>query len=211
VHVASSFVQASDDSSSDNSEKKKTLSRPERKARERADKQRKRNGQKLENKTPQYKLHSNKVSSLNKDSTADDVFKAIKRAQNLRNDADLEVIKNFLVEEVNENFAFGYKGSLLSRLAVAAMHLSNNEIARKALEVRRTEFRPSMLPMESAAIIRGLLRMHNVTDAIEVLDDELCLPLQVCCLASRCDCPRRTLMLMLHIPIITPPSGHTVG
>ena len=36
-----------------------------------------------------------------------------------------------------------------------------------------------MLPMESAAIIRGLLRVHNATDALEMLNDELSLPLEV--------------------------------
>lgn len=155
------------------------LSRPEKKALERANKLRKKNGMKP--KTPQYKLHSKKISSLSKDtSTADDVLQAIKRAQNLHNANDLRVIENFLLEEVDESFAFGYLGSLLSRLAVAAMHMDNHELARKALERRRTEFRPSMRPMESAAIIRGLLRMHNVTDALEVLNDELCLPLEVC-------------------------------
>jgi hypothetical protein len=42
-----------------------------------------------------------------------------------------------------------------------------------------TEYRPSMLPMESAAIVRGLLRVRNATDALEVLHDELSLPLEV--------------------------------
>jgi len=65
----------------------------------------------------------------------------------------------------------------LARLAVAALHMSNHELARKALEVRRVDHRSSMMPMESAAIIRGLLRVHNVTDAIMILDDELSLPL----------------------------------
>jgi hypothetical protein len=36
-----------------------------------------------------------------------------------------------------------------------------------------------MMPMESAAIIRGLLRVRNATDALEVLHDELSLPLEV--------------------------------
>jgi len=179
VHVATSFVQSSDDSSSNNSNQK--LSRPERKAQERAKRQRNKNGKyKKPKKIPQYKLHSKKISMLSKEtSTADDVLQAIKRAQKYHDADDLEVIQRFLLEEVNPTFAFGYLGSLLSRLAVAAMHMDNHELARKALERRRTEFRSSMLPMESAAIIRGLLRMHNVTDAIEVLDDELCLPLEV--------------------------------
>jgi ribosome biogenesis GTP-binding protein YsxC/EngB len=176
--VATSFVKSSDGGDGKGGAKQqRQLSRPEKKALERANKLRKKNGMKP--KTPQYKLHSKKISSLSKDtSTADDVLQAIKRAQNLHNANDLRVIENFLLEEVDESFAFGYLGSLLSRLAVAAMHMDNHELARKALERRRTEFRPSMRPMESAAIIRGLLRMHNVTDALEVLNDELCLPLE---------------------------------
>lgn len=181
--VATSFVKSSDGGDGKGGGKQQRqqqqLSRPEKKALERANRLRKKNG--IKPKTPQYKLHSKKISSLSKDtSTADDVLQAIKRAQNLHNANDLRVIENFLLEEVDESFAFGYLGSLLSRLAVAAMHMDNHELARKALERRRTEFRPSMRPMESAAIIRGLLRMHNVTDALEVLNDELCLPLEVC-------------------------------
>jgi len=52
------------------------------------------------------------------------------------------------------------------------------EIAVKAIELRRQEYRCSMLPMESAAIIRGLLRIHNVTDAFDTLNDELSVPLE---------------------------------
>lgn len=181
--VATSFIQSSGDSSSNNNNNKQRLSRPERKAQERAKKQRRQKNDKRKKpkKIPQYKLHSQKISMLSKEtSTADDVLQAIKRAQKYHDAGDLEVIENFLLKEVDENFAFGYLGSLLSRLAVAAMHMDNHELARKALQVRRVEYRSSMLPMESAAIIRGLLRLHNVTDALEVLDDELCLPLEVC-------------------------------
>lgn len=200
VHVATSFVQASDDSNSNEEEK---LSRPERKARERAKKQRRKNGkQKKPKKIPQYKLHSKRISMLSKEtSTADDVLQAIKRAQNLHDAQDLAVIAKFLLEEVDENFAFGYLGSLLSRLAVAAMHVDNHELARKALEMRRTEYRPSMRPMESAAIIRGLLRMHHVTDAIEVLDDELCLPLEVMLISSFC-CDSSERLECTHILLL---------
>jgi len=125
-----------------------------------------------------YDLHSNRVSSLNINSTADDVLKAIKRAQNLHDAHDLRAVEQFLLEEVDETFAYGYRGSLLSRLAVAALHMSNNELARKAIDVRRIEHRQSMLPMESAAVVRGLLRVGNTTDALNLLDDELSLPLQ---------------------------------
>jgi len=124
-----------------------------------------------------YDLHSSKISELNGESTADDVMKAIKRAQNLHDEHDIRNIETFLIDEVDESFAYGYRGSLLARLAVAALHMSNHELARKAIEVRRTEHRSSMLPMESSAIIRGMLRIHNTTDAINLLDDELSLPI----------------------------------
>lgn len=83
------------------------------------------------------------------------------------------------MDEVDESFGFGFRGSLLARLAVAALHMSNEgaatcEIAARAIEIRKTEY--TMLPMESSAIIRGLLRIHNVTDAFRVLDEELSLP-----------------------------------
>jgi len=57
--------------------------------------------------------------------------------------------------------------------------MSNHDLARKAIDVRRTEHRSNMLPFESAAIVRGMLRVHNVTDAVALLDDELSLPLSV--------------------------------
>lgn len=162
----------------------KKLSRPERKALEREKKQNKKNGKNKSMGSPKkdandhkYALHSNNISELTGKSTADDVIKAIKRAQNRHDIHDLRIIENFLLEEVGEGFAYGYRGSLLARLAVAALHMSQDEIARKAIMERRSVHRPAMLPMESAAIIRGLLRVHNVTDAFEVLHDELKLPL----------------------------------
>ena len=91
----------------------------------------------------------------------------------------MKIVSKFLIEEVEEGFAYGYRGSLLARLAVAALHMESNDIARRAIMVRKLEHRCSMMPMESAAIIRGLLRVHNVTDAFEVLNDELSLPLKV--------------------------------
>lgn len=124
-----------------------------------------------------YELHSQAISSLTLTSTADDVLRAIKRAQNLHDSEDLRTIHQFLVEEVDEHFAFGYRGSLLSRLAVAALHMNEHELARSAITVRRVEYRKTMLPLESAAIIRGLLRVQNMTDALETLDDELSLPM----------------------------------
>lgn len=124
----------------------------------------------------QYELHSTRVAALNATSTPDDVMRAIKRAQNLHDDHDLRSIERFLFEQTNATFAYGYRGSILSRLAVAALHMGNHDLARKAIDERRREHRLSMLPMESAALIRGLLRVHNVTDALQILDDELALP-----------------------------------
>lgn len=179
-----------------NSKKPKSkLSRPERKALERQKKEqnqrrrantsrRKHNFSEREKLLMQtkpgegpYDLHSNAVSRLTNSSTAEEVMRAIKRAQNLHDAHDIRNIERFLLEEVDESFAYGFRGSLLARLAVAALHMSNHELARTAIERRRTEHRSSMLPMESAAIIRGMLRVHNVTDALILLDDELSLPL----------------------------------
>lgn len=175
---------------------RKRLSRPERKALERAKKEkgrrkrpnakrrhhnfaeRERQFQRNGAKEGRYSLHSNAVKRLTKASSADEVMKAIKRAQNLHDSHDIRNIERFLLEEVDESFAYGYRGSLLARLAVAALHMHEHHLARKALEVRRTVHRSSMLPLESAAVIRGMLRVHNVTDAIALLDDELSLPLQ---------------------------------
>lgn len=169
----------------------KKLSRPERKALERANKRANANHRKhnyadrseiLQGRIApgegRYDLHSNRVSKLSKDdSTAEDVIKAIKRAQNLHDVHDIRAVERFLLEEAPKTFAYGYFGSLLSRLAVAALHLNEQQVARRALERRRQDYASSVLPMESAAIIRGLLRVHNVTDAFQVLNEELPLPI----------------------------------
>jgi ribosome biogenesis GTP-binding protein YsxC/EngB len=118
------------------------------------------------------------VSELNKDSSPDDVVRAIKRAQKNHDNHDLRVITRFLLEETDDSFAYGFKGSLLARLAVAALHLQHHSSAAKAIAKRRADFRSSMLPLESAALVRNLLRVHNVTDAWNVLEDELSLPLE---------------------------------
>lgn len=78
----------------------------------------------------------------------------------------------------DQSFAYGYKGSLLSRLAVASLHLQNYDIAKRCIIERRKSHRSSMLPLESAAIVRGLLRIHHTNEAWEVLEDELSLPLE---------------------------------
>lgn len=160
---------------------KKRLPRAERKKLEREKKKNtanKRNNGKKSNGKKDYKLHSTRVSQLTSSSTADDVFVAIKRAQRLHDQHDLRVIANFLLDECDVGFAYGYRGSLLARLAVAALHWDNHDVARRAIEIRRLEYRASMRPMESAAIVRGLLRVHNVTDALNMVADELSLPLE---------------------------------
>ena len=158
---------------------KKRLPRSERKKLEREKKKnagnKNNNGKNIKN----FKLHSRNISKLSASSTADDVIGAIKRAQRLHDQHDLRVIANFLIDECDVGFAYGYRGSLLARLAVAALHWENHEVARRAMEIRRLEYRASMLPMESAAIVRGLLRVHNVTDALDMIADELSLPMEV--------------------------------
>jgi GTP-binding protein EngB required for normal cell division len=162
--------------------------RSERKAFERQKKARKQQQPPPPKKNNSFRLHSNAVSQLTAESSAVDVVRAIKRAQKQHDHHDLRVIANFLIEECDVGFAYGYRGSLLARLAVAALRWENHRVARKAIDIRRLEYRASMAPMESAAIIRGLLRTHNVTDALEILQDELSLPLVVRCviMVTRC-------------------------
>jgi len=184
-------LQGRDDDNDDDSNNERKLTRPERKAleRERKDQRKNKNHRRhnFEDRAKvlaapnegRFDLHSTRIPSLSKEtSTADDVLKAIKRAQNLHDIHDIRAIARFLLEEVDERFAYGYRGSLLARLAVAALHMQEHNLARRAMDERHTNHRIGMLPMESAAIIRGLLRVHNVTDALEVLEDELSLPLQ---------------------------------
>ena len=49
-----------------------------------------------------HQLHSQRVSKLDEKTTADDVVKAIKRAQNLHDEHDVVEIAHFLLEEVGE-------------------------------------------------------------------------------------------------------------
>lgn len=110
------------------------LSRPERKALERKKKTQKERSPKRK---PKYTLHSTAVSKLTKESTADDVTRAIKRAQNNHDRHDLKVIADFLIDECDIGFAYGYRGSLLARLAVAALHFGKHEVAHRAIDIRR--------------------------------------------------------------------------
>lgn len=99
--------------------------------------------------------------------------RAIKRAQNLHDAHDLATIAGFLVEHCDENWGFGYRGSLLSRLAVAALHCGQLDIAHQAIATRTRQERSSMLPHESAAIVRGLMRVGAIDEGWAVLQDEL--------------------------------------
>jgi hypothetical protein len=114
--------------------KKPQLSRPERKAMER---QKKLDQQKSKKRKSKYELHSTAVSQLTGISTADDVIRAIKRAQNLHDRHDLKVVADFLIDECDVGFAYGYRGSLLARLAVAALHFENHQVARRAIDIRK--------------------------------------------------------------------------
>ena len=153
----------------------KRLSRPERKALERQRKQKKKSGKQSKR---SYKLNSEGISNLDERSTAEDVMRAIKRAQNTHDKNDIRAITDFLLGR-DKGFAYGYRGSLLSRVVVAALHLEDHESARKALDTRKRDHQSTIDPMESAAVIRGLLRVHNVTQAMKVLDEELSLPEEV--------------------------------
>jgi GTP-binding protein len=127
-----------------------------------------------------YDLHSTALPTLIPDTTsADDVIRAIKRAQNLHDVHDLRAIKRFIVEQASESFAYGFRGSMLARLAVAALHINATDLAEQALRARsECTSATARLPLESAAIVRGLLRTHNVTAALRLLEDELPLPLE---------------------------------
>jgi len=124
-----------------------------------------------------YSLHSSAVSNLHKGMSIDDVIRAIKRAQSLHDVHDLSTIATFLIDECDKNWGYGFRGSVLSRLAVAALHMNQHSIARKAIQNRRVHERPSMQPHESAAIVRGLFRLHKVEEGWQILEDELRLPM----------------------------------
>lgn len=168
---------------------KTRLTRPQRKALERERKQQNKNSKTSKRKhnysdrrdflkdkrrpgEGRYDLHNGSV--LNETSTTpDEIMRAIKRAQNLHDAHDLLAIERFLLERTDPHFAYGYRGSLLARLAVAALHLGNHRLARVAIHERCNCHSDSRQPHEAAALIRGLLRQHNVSDAWAILNDEL--------------------------------------
>jgi hypothetical protein len=104
--------------------------------------------------------------------------RAIKRAQNLHDFHDMGTIAAFLIDECDEHWGYGFRGSLLSRLAVAALHMKAVDVASRAINARRVHERPSMQPYESAAIVRGLMRTNQMDKAWIVLEDELRLPME---------------------------------
>lgn len=126
-----------------------------------------------------YTLHSAGVSHLTKDMPVNDIMRAIKRAQNLRDYHDLGTIAAFVIEECDEHWGQGLRGSLLSRLAVAAFHMDEVDVAKRAIETRKVTERSSMRAHESAAIVRGLMRTGHVEEGWEVLEDELRLPISI--------------------------------
>ena len=82
-----------------------------------------------------------------------------------------------MIDECDEHWGYGFRGTLLSRLAVAALHTGDVELAKQAIDTRRIHERPSMQPFESASIVRGLFRADLKEEAWVVLEDELRLPL----------------------------------
>lgn len=133
----------------------------------------------------QHESHSQQnkeVSKLNKESTADDIIQAIKHVQRVHDRYQMKLIANYLIDECvdNEYVAYQERSSLLSRLVVAVLHFEYYKVAQHAIKIRQLEYHSSLVPMESAAIIRGLLRTNKLTEAWEVLHDELSLPLEVC-------------------------------
>jgi hypothetical protein len=138
-----------------------------------------------------YTLHSSAVSNLSKDMPIDDILRAIKRAQNLHDSHDMATIATYLIEGCEDNSFYGFRGSLLSRLAVAALHIGEQDIAFNAIETRHIYERPTIMPHESAAIVRGLMRVHQIDRAWEVLEDELRLPLE----GSQLDSPANQELL----------------
>lgn len=121
--------------------------------------------------------------TLTNATTAETVLRSIKRAQNSHSVQDLHAIAHFLLERTSAG-AHAYdgptRGRLLSRLTVAALPLQQHSLARTLLALRRSERphgdRSSSPAVEAAALVRALLRVGNVTDAWDILNEELALP-----------------------------------
>eukprot|EP00566_Odontella_aurita_P019151 CAMPEP_0113537496 /NCGR_PEP_ID=MMETSP0015_2-20120614/6858_1 /TAXON_ID=2838 /ORGANISM="Odontella" /LENGTH=310 /DNA_ID=CAMNT_0000436997 /DNA_START=34 /DNA_END=966 /DNA_ORIENTATION=+ /assembly_acc=CAM_ASM_000160 len=121
-----------------------------------------------------YTLNSKNISELKaSSSTYDDVEAALRRARNLHDSRDLRAVGAFLLDGTPDSFAYGYKSPLLAKLAVVALRLGEVDVAKRAITVRRERFSESMTPFESAAIVRGLLRLQRSEDAFDLLEEEL--------------------------------------
>lgn len=108
--------------------------------------------------------------------TPDDVSRLIKRGHRSRSHADLEELCDFLVDGVSPSYAYGYRGSLLSRLAVACLHCSRADLSARCLAARAADHAGGAAPAESAALVRALDRAGDIEGAEFVLNDELALP-----------------------------------
>jgi GTP-binding protein len=149
------------------------LPRSERKAQERARKQRHRQPNQSDNVAIQKRLHNHHESYK-----SDNLLMALKRAQNNLDVDELQVIYQYLLQN-NEHDAStnNWWGTVVSRLIIAALHLQCHDIASHALELRMQKVSIlSRVPSESASLIRALLRTHNVSAAVTILDEELPLP-----------------------------------
>jgi hypothetical protein len=83
----------------------------------------------------------------------------------------------FLLKKAINIWGYCFRGSLLSRLAVATLHLSELDIALDAIETRRVYERQAIQSHELAVIVRGLIRNGKVDEARDVLEDKLRLPM----------------------------------
>lgn len=115
-----------------------------------------------------------------------------------------KLLQCIVVEQANtsnysNNFMYtdSERCSVLARFAVAALHMKQYSIASNSLQLRKNiiakynhkndtdieaihdsnkDLHLLIRPKESSAIVRGLLRMQNITQAVEVLNLELSIP-----------------------------------
>lgn len=161
------------------------LSRPQRKALDRAKKARLKTRTSILNHSTRSRgdaaksLVNGRSPVLHAGSTFNEVLSEIKRVQKTSDIHNLKAISSFLLDSTTTTgltLTNAHKGSLLSRLAVAALQLKNAELASTLMAYRRANFLDAMLPMESVALVRNLLRVDNVKEAYHVLELELSLP-----------------------------------
>jgi len=150
----------------------KKLTRPEKKALEREKKESLADNTNKNNKSISQQRRSTlaAVEQLSKDSSQpEDVMRAIKRAQYMQHEKSLVQIQSFLCDSDKDILC--NNSSLLTRLAVAFLSIPNHQHAQEVLTLRnRTN---NSIPHDSAALIRALLRVQNVTEARTILEHEL--------------------------------------